>query len=110
MSTYRIKSGDTLSQLAQRNGTTVSALAKANNISNPDMIIAGKTLEIPDGMDRGGGAAAPGGAITRATRTPMARSPARAPPLAASARARAGAAPRAWPTRPRASRASWASR
>ncbi len=63
MSTYRIQRGDTLSQLAQRNGTTVSALAKANNISNPDLIIAGKTLQIPDGMDKGGTrGAAPGGA------------------------------------------------
>ena len=74
MSTYRIQRGDTLSQLAQRNGTTVSALAKANNISNPDLIIAGKTLQIPDGMDRGGaapgGAAAPTGRPTGGTAAP----------------------------------------
>jgi LysM repeat protein len=66
MSTYRIQRGDTLSQLAQKHGTSVSALAKANNISNPDLIIAGKTLQIPDGMERGGatrgGAAPMGGA------------------------------------------------
>jgi LysM repeat protein len=76
MSTYRIQSGDTLSQLAQRHGTTVSALAKANNISNPDLIIAGKTLQIPDGMDRGGATrggaapAAPGAAPTGGTAAP----------------------------------------
>jgi LysM repeat protein len=53
MSTYRIQSGDTLSALASRYGTSVSALAKANNISNPNLIIAGKTLSIPghDGKD-----------------------------------------------------------
>ena len=47
MSTYRIQSGDTLSALASRYGTSVSALAKANNISNPNLIIAGKSLRIP---------------------------------------------------------------
>ncbi|HYH97945.1 LysM domain-containing protein [Hyalangium sp.] len=65
MSTYRIKSGDTLSQIAQRHGTSVQSLAKANNIKNPDLIIAGRSLQIPDGFDgssrrgatRGGGAA-----------------------------------------------------
>lgn len=72
MLTYRIQSGDTLSQLAQRNGTTVSALAKANNISNPDLIIAGKTLQIPDGMDRGG-ATRGGGATPAAPTAPTAR-------------------------------------
>jgi murein DD-endopeptidase MepM/ murein hydrolase activator NlpD len=47
MSTYRIQSGDTLSALASRYNTTVSALAKENNIANPNMIIAGKSLRIP---------------------------------------------------------------
>jgi murein DD-endopeptidase MepM/ murein hydrolase activator NlpD len=47
MSTYRIQSGDTLSALASRFGTSVSALAKANNISNPNLIIAGKSLKVP---------------------------------------------------------------
>lgn len=52
MSAYRIKSGDTLSHIAQRHGTTVQALAKTNKIANPDLIYAGRTLEVPDGMDR----------------------------------------------------------
>jgi LysM repeat protein len=47
MSTYRIKSGDTLSAIASRYGTSVSALAKANKIANPNMIYAGKSLQIP---------------------------------------------------------------
>lgn len=46
MSDYRIRYGDTLSQLAQRFGTTVSALANANGIKNPDLIYAGATLKI----------------------------------------------------------------
>ncbi len=52
MSTHRIQRGDTLTQIAQRYGTTVQALAKANNIKDPNLIIAGKSLQIPDGFDR----------------------------------------------------------
>lgn len=45
--TYSIQSGDTLSEIAQRNGTTVSALMKANPlISDPNKIYAGSTLNI----------------------------------------------------------------
>jgi LysM repeat protein len=47
MSTYRIRQGDTLSALASKFKTSVSALAKANNIANPNMIYAGKSLRIP---------------------------------------------------------------
>jgi murein DD-endopeptidase MepM/ murein hydrolase activator NlpD len=62
MSTHRIQRGDTLSQLAQRYGTSVKALAEANNIQNPDRIIAGRTLQVPDGFDRPApSGAAPGG-------------------------------------------------
>jgi LysM repeat protein len=74
MSTYRIQSGDTLSALASRFNTTVSALARENNISNPNLIIAGKTLRVPGhsgtssfepgsgGAPRSGGTRAPGSA------------------------------------------------
>ena len=51
---HNIRRGDTLSALAQKFGTSVSALAKANNIKNPNLIIAGKQLRIPDGFDRPG--------------------------------------------------------
>lgn len=44
---YKIKQGDTLSGIAKRNNTTVQALAKANNISNPNRIYAGQDLIIP---------------------------------------------------------------
>ncbi|WP_426755992.1 LysM peptidoglycan-binding domain-containing protein [Myxococcus sp. Y35] len=51
MTTYSVRSGDTLSALAKRFNTSVSSLAKTNGISNPDRIYAGQTLRIPDGFD-----------------------------------------------------------
>ncbi len=45
--TYTIMPGDTLTKIAAKFNTTVEALVKANNISNPDLIIAGQTLKIP---------------------------------------------------------------
>ena len=38
---------DTLSKIAARFGTTVQAIAAANNITNPNVIYAGETLCIP---------------------------------------------------------------
>jgi len=46
-SSYKIKSGDTLSQIAKAKGTTVAALKKANNIKDVNKIRAGKNLTIP---------------------------------------------------------------
>jgi len=43
---YTVQSGDTLSQIAQRNGTSVSAIQKANRLSN-DRIRSGQKLLIP---------------------------------------------------------------
>ena len=51
MSTYRIRSGDTLWALARRFNTTVSELARTNHIENPNLIITGRTLQVPDGVD-----------------------------------------------------------
>jgi len=48
MPNHVIRSGETLTSIAKRFGTTVDALAKANNIKNPDKIYAGKSLRIPD--------------------------------------------------------------
>lgn len=45
--TYKIKPGDNLSTIASKYNTTVGALQKANGISNPNLIYAGKTLTIP---------------------------------------------------------------
>ena len=43
---YTIQKGDTLSEIAGRYDTTVSELARLNDISNPNRIIAGETLYI----------------------------------------------------------------
>ena len=49
---HNIAKGDTLSALAQKYGTSVSALQKANpKITNPDLIFAGDTLNIPGKSD-----------------------------------------------------------
>jgi peptidoglycan hydrolase-like protein with peptidoglycan-binding domain len=50
MSTYRVKAGDTLSAIAARHKTTVAALAKANGISNVNVIRVGQQLRVPDGF------------------------------------------------------------
>ncbi|MCA9969572.1 MAG: LysM peptidoglycan-binding domain-containing protein, partial [Anaerolineales bacterium] len=48
---YTVQSGDTLSALARRFGTTVQAIVAANNISNPNLIHVGQVLEIPEGTN-----------------------------------------------------------
>lgn len=45
--TYKIKKGDTLSEIAKKYGTTVSILASINNIKDVDKIYAGDTIKIP---------------------------------------------------------------
>lgn len=44
---YTIQPGDTLSGIAAKFGTTVSALASLNGISDPNLIYAGSTIRIP---------------------------------------------------------------
>lgn len=44
---YEVRSGDTLSGIAVRHGTTTSALMRLNNISDPNMIYEGQKLRIP---------------------------------------------------------------
>jgi predicted chitinase len=50
---HTIRSGETLSSIARRYNSTVDAIAKANNIQNPDLIHSGRQLTIPDGFDAG---------------------------------------------------------
>ncbi|MCB0880100.1 MAG: LysM peptidoglycan-binding domain-containing protein, partial [Thermoleophilia bacterium] len=45
--TYKIKSGDTLTAIAKKFNTTVTKLAQLNNIADPNFIIAGRTLKLP---------------------------------------------------------------
>ena len=53
--THVIRSGETLSEIASRYGTSVAALSRANRISNPNLIVAGQKLRIPRGSGGGGG-------------------------------------------------------
>ena len=58
---YTIQSGDTLSAIARRYGTTVQELVNINNIQNPDLIYPGEKLRIltnsttPGNEERGTG-------------------------------------------------------
>jgi LysM repeat protein len=45
--TYRVKSGDTLSGIAAKYHTTVTALMKLNNITDPRKLRVGQVLKIP---------------------------------------------------------------
>ncbi len=44
---YIVKSGDTLSEIAEMYNTTYQELARYNNISNPDLIYPGEEIRIP---------------------------------------------------------------
>src|SRR3954452_20701163 len=44
---YTLRRGDTLGGVARRLGVSVDALARANNIKNPDKIQAGRSLVVP---------------------------------------------------------------
>jgi uncharacterized protein YkwD len=87
--TYTIKSGDTLSALAVQNKTTVAELQKANagTVTDPNKIVAGKTLNIPT-------------AASQATSGAAATKPAAPAPAAAAA---PKPAPRPAPAAPRTS-------
>lgn len=44
---YTVKSGDTLSSIAQKYGTTWQALAASNGLSNPNLIYPNQVLKVP---------------------------------------------------------------
>lgn len=47
MASYKVKSGDTLSTIAQKYGTTVEKLASINHIKNVNVIHVGQVLNLP---------------------------------------------------------------
>ncbi len=47
-STYVVRPGDNLTEIAVRHGTTVAALVQANNLRNPNLLQIGRMLQIPD--------------------------------------------------------------
>lgn len=47
--TYTVRPGDSLSAIAGRLGVTVGELADVNGIADPNRILAGQVLDVPDG-------------------------------------------------------------
>ena len=45
--TYTVVKGDTLSEIAQKYGTTVDTLVQLNGIKNPNLIVVGQVLKLP---------------------------------------------------------------
>lgn len=64
--THKVVWGDTLSHLAIRYKTTVSAIAKLNNIKNPNRIYVGQVLYISGKPSSGGGGSSSGGGSSAA--------------------------------------------
>lgn len=50
-SRYTLRPGDTLGVVAKRFGVSVQALATANAISDPDRVVAGRTLVVPSSAE-----------------------------------------------------------
>ena len=44
---YVVQEGDTLSRIAARFGSSASAIASANHLTNPNLVVAGEALRIP---------------------------------------------------------------
>jgi len=57
MSHYTVKPGDTLSKIANENGSTISELMASNDITNPDLIYVGQELDIHGGTANSSGSA-----------------------------------------------------
>ncbi len=52
MSVHTVRRGDTLSALAKQYNTSVDKLAKANNIKDPNLILVGQKIKLPDSFER----------------------------------------------------------
>jgi peptidoglycan endopeptidase LytE len=65
---YTVQSGDTLSSIAARFGTSYESLAQANHIANPNLIYPGEVLQV-GGAVATGYRAAPGRATSAGTYT-----------------------------------------
>lgn len=49
---YTVRSGDTLASIARRFGSTVSSIASANGIRDPNLVRVGAVLQVPGGSVR----------------------------------------------------------
>jgi LysM repeat protein len=73
MSVYSVRTGDTLSQIALRMGTSVQKIARTNDIQNPNLIYTGQKLNIPGQRDEfvpGDAAKTQGPSLTGETQGP----------------------------------------
>jgi LysM repeat protein len=61
VSSYEVQSGDTLGEIAEVVGVSVSALQSANGISNPDLIFVGQVLSVPSTGEPPGSGGGSGG-------------------------------------------------
>ena len=52
VSVYKVKRGDTLDKIAQRNNTTISTLLKLNNMKANEPLHAGRKLMVPNAEDK----------------------------------------------------------
>ncbi len=59
---HTVRAGETLAGIASRYGTTVSALAGANGISNPNLVVVGRSLQIQGAARPSTSGPAPSGA------------------------------------------------
>lgn len=66
--TYTVQPGDTLSEVARDHGVSVAALAGANGIEDPDHVLAGTTLSLPDDATAAGGPVDAEALLTRVAR------------------------------------------
>jgi LysM repeat protein len=81
---YTVKEGDTISAIAVGNNSTVDAIAKANNLSDPNKIQIGQKLIVPPAEPASSVAAASGEAAAPASAaSPGASGSAASPPASA---------------------------
>jgi murein DD-endopeptidase MepM/ murein hydrolase activator NlpD len=71
---YRVKNGDTLSQIARSYGQPVQNLVRWNNISNPNQIEVGQTLRVEPAKDTSTGVSGSSVASTAGTSGSAAKS------------------------------------
>lgn len=69
---YSVQPGDTLSALAKAAGTSVEALRSANSLADPNRLVAGQTLRLPEA---GGAATPPAVAPAPPAEAPSSRGP-----------------------------------
>ncbi|SBO43452.1 LysM peptidoglycan-binding domain-containing protein [Cyanobium sp. NIES-981] len=59
-----VRPGETLSEIAERHGVSLSRLMQANGITNPDLVVVGQNLVIPGGVARSNGSRTASGSVT----------------------------------------------